>query len=124
MSAAAETIDTELETFRAEARAWLDKNFPPSLKGKSAMMAGEDGPSTAPIRQVEEGDGRQGLGTPTYPKQYGGGGLRRAGARVLQQEMNARRLQSDRRHGRDDVRPDAAPNMATRSRRKSTFPAL
>ena len=30
--------DTDLENFRAEARAWLKENFPPSLKGQ-AMLA-------------------------------------------------------------------------------------
>ena len=28
--------DGELESFRAEARGWLEANFPPSLKGRSA----------------------------------------------------------------------------------------
>jgi len=41
---AAEKIDSELEAFRSEAREWLERNFPASLKGKSALMVDEDGP--------------------------------------------------------------------------------
>ena len=29
--------DLELEDFRAEARAWLDANFPASLQGKAVL---------------------------------------------------------------------------------------
>ena len=86
---AAEKVDTELEAFRGEARGWLEKNFPPSLKGKSAMMTDEDGPeSGADFAKWKKAMGEKGWGTPTYPKQYGGGGLSSAQARVLQQEMN------------------------------------
>ena len=36
MSAAAQA-DSDLESFRAEARAWIEANFPKSLKGKDAL---------------------------------------------------------------------------------------
>jgi alkylation response protein AidB-like acyl-CoA dehydrogenase len=88
MSAAAE-IDTDLEAFRAEARKWLEANFPPSLKGKGAMMMGEGGPAaSADFAKWKKAMGDKGWGTPTWPKQYGAGGLTTAQARVLQQEMN------------------------------------
>ena len=84
----AEKLDPELEAFRAEARAWLAENFPPSLKDVDVAALGLVG-------RKPEGDaklwtermGAKGWGTPTYPKQYGGGGLTGAQARVLQQEM-------------------------------------
>ena len=73
---AAEKIDTDLEAFRAEAKAWLEANFPPSLKGKSGMMMGEDGPADGnDYGKWKKAMGEKGWGTPTYPKQYGGGGL-------------------------------------------------
>ena len=88
MSAAAE-VDTELEAFRSEARDWLQKNFPPSLKGKGAMMFAEGrGPSDPDFLAWKKKMGERGWGTPTWPKQYGGGGMTRQQARVLQQEMN------------------------------------
>jgi hypothetical protein len=33
----------DLDAFRADARSWLEANFPPSLKGKSGMMMQEVG---------------------------------------------------------------------------------
>ncbi|HTP76524.1 MAG TPA: acyl-CoA dehydrogenase family protein, partial [Rhizomicrobium sp.] len=86
---AAEKIDPELEAFRAEARGWLEKNFPPSLKGKGAMMMGEGGPETsADFARWKKAMGEKGWGVPTWPKKYGAGGLSQAQARVLQQEIN------------------------------------
>ncbi|MBV9540028.1 MAG: acyl-CoA dehydrogenase family protein [Alphaproteobacteria bacterium] len=88
MSAAAKA-DTDLEAFRLEARKWLEENFPPSLKGKGGMMMGEDGPSNAAdFAKWKKAMGDKGWGTPTWPKEYGAGGLSQAQARVLQQEMN------------------------------------
>ena len=86
---AAEKVDTDLEVFRAEARDWLEKNFPPALKGRAGMMMGEDGPASGnDYGKWKKAMGDKGWGTPTYPKQYGGGGLSGAQVRVLQQEMN------------------------------------
>ena len=36
------TGDIELDGFRAEARAWLEANFPASLKGKAGAAYGAD----------------------------------------------------------------------------------
>jgi len=86
---AAEKVDNDLEVFRAEARKWLEENFPPSLKGRAGMMMGEDGPdASADFARWKKAMGEKGWGTPTWPKQYGAGGLTTAQARVLQQEMN------------------------------------
>ncbi len=72
-----------------EAREWLEKNFPPSLKGKQGFMIGEGGPPSGDdFAKWKRAMGEKGWGTPTYPKQYGGGGLSSAQVRVLQQEMN------------------------------------
>lgn len=88
MSAAA-AIDPGIEEFRHEVRDWLAKNFPPSLKGKSAIMFAEGrGPSDPDFPRWKKAMAEKGWGTPTWPKQYGGGGLTRAAARILQEEMN------------------------------------
>ncbi len=85
---AAEKVDTDLEAFRAEARSWLEANFPPSLRGKASMMMGEEiGSRNDDFEKWKAAMGEKGWGTPTWPKQYGGGGLSREQARVLQQEM-------------------------------------
>jgi alkylation response protein AidB-like acyl-CoA dehydrogenase len=78
----------DVETFRAEARDWLQENFPPSLKGVEVAMAGAVGPLEGDAKLWRDRMGDKGWGTPTWPKQYGGGGITPAEARVLQQEMN------------------------------------
>jgi alkylation response protein AidB-like acyl-CoA dehydrogenase len=86
---AAEKLDPALESFRAEARAWLEENFPPSLKNFDVAMLGMAGIKPAGDAALwAERMGAKGWGTPTWPKQYGGGGLIPAQARVLTQEMN------------------------------------
>ncbi len=82
--------DLALEGFRAEAAAWLNENFPASLRAKpiDAAELFEGGPSTGGDPELwRKRIGEKGWTTPTWPKQYGGGGLSNAQARVLQQEM-------------------------------------
>ena len=81
----------ELETFRAEARDWLEANFPQSLRKNpdavtEAVMGG--GKPTGDIAVWKERMGAKGWGAPTWPTEYGGGGLSPAQTRVLQQEMD------------------------------------
>jgi alkylation response protein AidB-like acyl-CoA dehydrogenase len=79
----------DLEAFRKEAAAWLDANFPKSLKGNDgaqmASMAGFALSGDAEKWRVAMGE--KGWGTPTWPAEYGGGGLSTGQARVLQMEM-------------------------------------
>ncbi|MDE2487275.1 MAG: acyl-CoA dehydrogenase family protein [Alphaproteobacteria bacterium] len=82
--------DIELEAFRAEARKWLEANFPPSLKGRGNALAAAlmDGPAPEGDLAVwKKAMGEKGWGAPTWPKEYGGGGLSPQEARVLAQEM-------------------------------------
>ena len=79
--------DLGLEDFRAEARAWLEANFPPSLQGKGGASLAEtlgDDPDLAAWKQAI---GQKGWATPTWPAEYGGGGLTPQQGRVLAQEM-------------------------------------
>ena len=86
---AAEKIEDGLDAFRTEVRNWLASNFPASLKGKGAIMFAEGGGPTEPdFLSWKKAMAVKGWGTPTWPKQYGGGGLSRAEARVLLEEMN------------------------------------
>ena len=78
-----------LDAFRAEAREWLAAHFPPSLKGRDNAMSAVEGPAEedAEQRAWRVAMGEKGWGVPTWPREYGGGGLSRAEARVLQEEM-------------------------------------
>jgi alkylation response protein AidB-like acyl-CoA dehydrogenase len=83
---------TDLDAFRAQTRAWLEANFPASLRRDASAVVNAEATGAA-----LEGDaalwqqrmGEAGLGTPTWPKAYGGAGLSRAEAKVLAEEMAA-----------------------------------
>jgi alkylation response protein AidB-like acyl-CoA dehydrogenase len=85
---------SDLEAFRADTRKWLEANYPkglaqPSLEddddsiwgGRRAKFKNKDGKLWLD-RMAEKG-----WTAPTWPKEYGGGGLSSAEARVLQQEL-------------------------------------
>jgi alkylation response protein AidB-like acyl-CoA dehydrogenase len=83
---------SEVETFRSEARAWLEENYPQSLRKDSdasqeAVMMGGLKP-TGDLKLWKERMAAKGWGAPTWPVAYGGGGLSPQQARVLQEEMN------------------------------------
>ncbi|MDZ4373362.1 MAG: acyl-CoA dehydrogenase family protein [Phenylobacterium sp.] len=80
-----------LDAFRAEARDWLDANYPQSLRddpraGERAIQGGFK-PTGDHLLWKQRMAGK-GWGTPTWPTKYGAGGLSPAEARVLQQEMD------------------------------------
>jgi alkylation response protein AidB-like acyl-CoA dehydrogenase len=78
-----------LETFRKEAAAWLAENFPASIAGRGAeLVSGESLRGGNPDLDLWcERLGKKGWGTPTWPAEYGGGGLSQFEAGVLQEEM-------------------------------------
>ncbi|MBW8815469.1 MAG: acyl-CoA dehydrogenase family protein [Caulobacterales bacterium] len=82
----------ELDAFRAEARDWLEANFPASLRADpeaaTRAMTGGFKP-TGDALTWKQRMAEKGWGCPTWPKQYGAGGLSAQEARVLQQEMDA-----------------------------------
>ena len=79
----------EVETFRAEAREWLEANFPKALaKDPMAQLAKMQAqPESEDALTWRRAMGAKGWGTPTWPAKYGGGGLTREQARVLAEEM-------------------------------------
>lgn len=74
-----------LESFRTEVRDWVTANFPPELEGSAIPERGVE--ATAAQEAWRKAVGEKGWGTPTWPKQYGGGGLSPAEARVVQSEF-------------------------------------
>ena len=80
------------DAFRTEARTWLEENFPASLRRDSSAVTRAEASGETPTGDValwKERMGAKGWGTPTWPTQYGGGGLSRAEAKVLAEEMAA-----------------------------------
>src|SRR5881394_2074048 len=76
----------ELTTFRAEVREWISANFPASLKGRPGPEGRELTPEQDAWRRAM---GEKGWGVPTWPAAYGGGGLGKAEARVIAEELAA-----------------------------------
>jgi len=82
-----------LDAFRAETRAWLEENCPPTMR---TPMAGEEdavwGGRNAEFKHPDqklwlERMGAKGWTAPVWPKAYGGGGLDADENRALQSEL-------------------------------------
>jgi len=86
---------TTIESFRAEVRAWLEAHCPAEMRqpvrdeedycwgGRNARFQSDA--QHLWLRRM----GEKGWTVPTWPREYGGGGLTPAEAAVLQQEMRA-----------------------------------
>ncbi|MFC0633455.1 acyl-CoA dehydrogenase family protein [Brevundimonas balnearis] len=89
---------SDLETFRAETRAWLEQNCPPEVRGplereSDVIWGGRNAVFKTPAhRQWLERMAARGWTAPEWPREYGGGGLSREEAKVLAQEL--RRIQA------------------------------
>jgi alkylation response protein AidB-like acyl-CoA dehydrogenase len=80
---------TDLEDLRVAARAWVAENFPRELAGRAPVMGQT---SEADAEALETWKTRlcaQGWGVPTWPLEYGGGGLTTTEARVVREEIRA-----------------------------------
>jgi alkylation response protein AidB-like acyl-CoA dehydrogenase len=84
---------SDLEAFRRDTRAWLEANVPASVRGMGndplhGVWGGRRFVFSNPDQKawLERAAGR-GLTAPTWPKEYGGGGLSGEEAKVLAQEM-------------------------------------
>jgi len=85
---------TDLDTFRNETRAWLEANCPASMRtpltsddeicwgGRKFKFTSED--QKLWLQRMAE----KGWTVPTWPKEYGGGGLSREQDRILKKEMS------------------------------------
>src|SRR5579859_1961823 len=87
---------TDLDTFRADVRTWLAEHYPAELRdSKTASdpeavwggrpFVGSDDPQIVWMRRIAS----RGWTAPTWPTEYGGGGLSAEQARVLDQELAA-----------------------------------
>ena len=79
-----------LEAFRAETREWLEDNCPQSMRNKTVHFEeAHEVYSTDDAKLWLERAAARGWTAPTWDTRYGGGGLDREHARVLQEEMMA-----------------------------------
>jgi alkylation response protein AidB-like acyl-CoA dehydrogenase len=83
----------DIETFRAETRNWLEANYPSSLKAPfdgddDSIWGGREAKYPNPDAKVWlDRMAERGWTAPTWPREYGGGGLSADEARVLSQEL-------------------------------------
>jgi acyl-CoA dehydrogenase len=84
---------TDLDVFRSETRAWLEANCPAEMRQPIRSEAdicwgGRNWTFQSDVqRQWLEAMAERGWTVPDWPKDYGGGGLAPAEARVLKEEM-------------------------------------
>lgn len=83
--------EANLEAFRQETRAWLEENCPPGARGPGPISNGstkiviEDKDTRLWLERMVE----RGWTVPSWPKEYGGGGLSKEEYVILLQEMGS-----------------------------------
>src|SRR5213083_1484177 len=84
---------TDLESFRAETRAWLEANCPPEMREPMRDESDACWGGRNPVfkndaqKQWMEVMAARGWTVPDWPKQYGGGGLSPAETKILREEL-------------------------------------
>ena len=74
--------DATLDAFRQDVRSWLDEVCPANLRPGSATR-----PSADDRKAWLDAFAARGYTTPTWPKEYGGGGLSKQEVKVLNEEV-------------------------------------
>ena len=80
-----------LQTFREETRNWLENNCPPEMrKPGDIAWGGRNAQFSHPDQELWlQRMGEKGWTCPTWPSEYGGGGLTKEENKILQEEMSA-----------------------------------
>lgn len=85
----------EIAEFRAEVAAWLVENCPQGARGPGQIANGSSKITLQPdVARWLESCAERGFTAPTWPTQYGGGGLSREFAQVLYEEMGVIKARS------------------------------
>jgi acyl-CoA dehydrogenase len=84
---------TALEAFRDSTRTWLEENCPPSMRTpmvpEEIVWGGRDAEYVNPESKLWlDRMGEKGWTCPTWPQEYGGGGLSKEEAAVLKDELS------------------------------------
>lgn len=85
---------SDLETFRATTRVWLEANCPASMRTpmpeSEVVWGGRNATFKNPDAKIwQEAMASKGWTAPTWPAEYGGGGLSKEQDRILQEELRA-----------------------------------
>src|SRR5262245_34462491 len=87
----------DLDSFREETRAWLAANAPPSMRGPltnpdDLCWGGRKARYPDDVKRWLDVMAERGWTAPTWPREYGGGGLTKQETKVLAEEMGKLRL--------------------------------
>ena len=89
----------DLDSFRRDVRSWLDANAPAAVRGVLTSIEGQGNwggrrPTFDPpeMKTWLEHAVSRGFSAPTWPVEYGGGGLSNEQAKVFAEELNAAKL--------------------------------
>ena len=107
--------------------AWLAVNFPPSLRGRTAANQASTTHEAGDAGLWKQRMADKGWGTPTWPTQYGGGGLSAWAARVRWKAGDGARrgLQPDLHQPRPDHgRPNSILDYGTPEQKRRHLPAI
>jgi alkylation response protein AidB-like acyl-CoA dehydrogenase len=81
----------DLESFREDTRKWLLDTAPPSMRtpttAENACWGGKKETLEPDVKRWLDANAERGWTAPTWPRIYGGGGLSKAEAKVLAEEM-------------------------------------
>ena len=86
-------MSADIDTFRAETRAWLEANCPPEMRepvrsDKDVAWGGRDQSHMSAAQKAwMDAMGAKGWTVPDWPAEYGGGGLSAGQTKVLREEM-------------------------------------
>ncbi|HXJ35923.1 MAG TPA: acyl-CoA dehydrogenase family protein [Candidatus Eisenbacteria bacterium] len=87
----------ELDTFREDTRRWLEANAPASMRtppraAEDLCWGGRKGKYPDDVRRWLAVMAERGWTAPTWPREYGGGGLSKDEAKILAEEMAKLRI--------------------------------
>ena len=88
---------SDLAAFREDTRRWLDEHAPPSIRtppqsADEVCWGGRKGRYPEDVRRWLAITAERGWTAPTWPREYGGGGLSKDEAKVLAEEMAKQKL--------------------------------
>ena len=88
---------SDLAAFREDTRRWLDEHTPPSMRtpprsADEVCWGGRKGRYPEDVRRWLAIMAERGWTAPTWPREYGGGGLTKDEAKVLAEEMAKQKL--------------------------------
>lgn len=114
----------EVAAFRKEVREWLDANVSEDLLVHSPDPADYSDEQYRKRRELGRKLGAKGWLYPTYPKEYGGGGLPLDLAVVTAEEMEARFLESPPHYDHSNMPAASILIWGTEEQRRTLLPQL